>query len=182
MTVNWWYVGGAVAALYIFSEEARAMVGGSRSRLSKEGVDFLAALEGFKLNPYKDSEGWATIGIGHLILPKHKFVPGQDQPITKEEALILFEEDVQRFVDGITRLVHVPLAQHELDALVSFAFTLGLGEKGFGGSTLLRQLNAGDRASVPYEMSRWDNKGSSSAIVRRRLEGQLFALGVYGRR
>ncbi len=193
--VEWWVVGGIVAYLVLSSKEASAMTegglsSGGRRRLSKEGVDFLAHLEGFPLNkakthavPYKDHLGWATIGIGHLILPKHQFVPGQDQPITKEEALALFDEDQRKFVDGVLRLVSVPLNQHELDALVSFTFTTGFGmKKGFGGSTLRRKLNAGDRASVPSEMLRWNNGGHPPSIVRRQLEGQVFSKGIYGRR
>lgn len=186
MKINWLYVGVAAAFVYIFKgKEAQAMLGGTR--LSQKGIDFILDREGTKMKnglhiPYGDGakatdEGpgnWATIGYGHLIQPKHTFVPGQEQPITEEEARALFEDDVQRFVNGVTRLVKVPLTQNEFDALVSFAFNLGLGN--LSRSTLLKRLNAGDKAAVPLEMMRWEG------TQRRTFEGRIFSQGVYTRR
>ncbi len=187
MKINGWYIGGALAALYIFAEEARAMLGGRR--LSKQGLDFIALREGFPRNkdktmalPYNDQADHCTIGIGHLLHQGR--CTSADKPIPVAEALALFDSDVQKFVNGVTRLVRVPLAQHELDALVSFTFNVGLGA--FTNSTLLRKLNAGDRLSVPLEMMKWvkiTKDGvkvtSESAVNRRTIEGRIFAQGLY---
>ncbi len=64
--------------------------------------------------------------------------------------------------------VKVPLAQHEFDALVAFAYNVGLGA--FRKSTLLRLLNKGDKASAAKQFDRWNKAGGKmlAGLTRRR--------------
>lgn len=182
MRVNWWVVGAAVVLL--FPEEVFAMLGGGQ-RLSQKGIDFLIHNEGIRTKPYNDAAGHCTIGIGHLL---HKGpCNGSERSMTEEEVRDLFEADQYKFVNGILRLVRVPLAQHELDALFSFVFNIGLG--GFERSTVLKRLNAGDRDGVPSAMAMWNKETrdgklvvSESAVNRRIREGRVFTHGQYMRR
>jgi lysozyme len=79
----------------------------------------------------------------------------------------------------VLRRVQVPLNDAAFGALVSFAFNAGLGN--LGQSTLLRKLNAGDRAGAAEQFLVW-NKGRVRGVLtelpgltrRRRAERALF--------
>lgn len=93
-------------------------------RTSANGVGFVASFEGLRLTAYKADphEVFWTIGYGHYG-PDVK--PGMT--ITKQRAVELLEQDLQRFETAVLR--HVPLrwrrhARH-FDALVSIAFNVG---------------------------------------------------------
>jgi lysozyme len=82
---------------------------------------------------------------------------------------------VRKFEAGVKRLVKVPLAQGQFDALVSFSFNVGLGA--LGSSTLLRKLNAGDYRGAAAEFPRWNKAGGKvyEGLTRRRAaERSLF--------
>lgn len=178
--INPWLIG---AVFVLFSEEVFAMLGiKNRSGLSSLGLGFIIWREGIRLKPYNDSAGHCTIGVGHLLHPGR--CDGTERTISKEEAVDLFETDIAKFARGVQSRVRVPLAQHELDALVSFAFNAGLGN--FEKSTLLKKLNAGDKASVPSELMKWVKETRDGQLVtveskvqRRMLEGRIFSQGVY---
>ena len=88
--------------------------------------------------------------------------------LTKKQALDRFDADLKKFEAGVDDSVTVPLEQHQFDALVSFAFNVGLGA--LRKSTLLRKLNAGDYAAVPAELMKWTKAGGKElpGLVRRR--------------
>lgn len=94
---------------------------------------------------------------------------------TQEQANERLAADVARFDAGVMARVRVPLAPHERAALVSFAYNVGL--QAFGHSTLLRKLNAGDKAGAIREFARW-NKASGKVMAgltrRRAAEAALF--------
>ncbi len=149
--------------------------------ISDRGVRFIGGWEGFEGRLYNDPAGHCTIGFGHLV---HHGICNGSEPaqfkrgITRTQGLALLRQDAKRFAVGLERLINVRMAQHEFDALVSFAFNVGLGA--FEGSTLRKKLNAGDRKSVPSELARWTNGGMAGLVRRRRAEGILFRDGRYG--
>lgn len=162
-----------------------ALTRGARS-LSRRGEDFIIDREGLRTRPYNDAAGHCTVGIGHLLHAGRCSNAELERTYSDSEVRAMFRADVGRFVAGVRSAVAVPLNQHELDALTSFAFNVGLGA--FERSTLLKRLNAGDRASVPAELMRWnklrDPKTGElaphpSATQRRRFEGEMFASGIY---
>lgn len=151
--------------------------------LSHAGAAFIAGFEGFSGKLYNDPAGHCTIGYGHLV---HKGNCNGSEPaaftkgLTKEEALTLLKTDAQTYANAVRGSVTVPLNQAQFDALVSWTYNLGAGN--LKSSTMLKKLNAGDYASVPAEMARWNKAGGKvlAGLVRRReSEGRLFATGAY---
>ena len=151
--------------------------------LSQPGARFIARFEGFSARLYNDPAGHCTIGYGHLV--HHGRCNGTEpaefrRGITRQRALALLASDAAAPARAIDASVDVRLAQHQFDALVSFAFNVGVGA--FRESTLLRKLNAGNYAAVPGELSRWVKAGGQTLpglVRRRRAEGVLFRHGRY---
>jgi lysozyme len=115
-----------------------------------------------------DGRPW-TIGWGRA----HGVSPGQT--ITVPQAEWYFEEDVEDAEASVERLVKVPLSGNEFSALVSFVFDLGPNH--LEASTLLRKLNAGDRARAAVEFLRWNHSGKDvlpGLTERREAEMKLF--------
>lgn len=175
---------GATAALVLLLRRRRAVapvirrdVDGQRT-VSAAGLRFIAAREGFRPNLYNDAANHCTIGYGHLVHrgPCDGSEPAEfRQGITRERGLELLELDVAAAVWTVVHHVDVPLAQHQLDALVSFVFNVGSGA--FARSTLREKLNSGDYDSVPGELARWTKAGGkvlAGLVQRRRLEGRMF--------
>lgn len=138
-------------------------------RTSAAGRALIARHEGLRLDAYRDAVGVWTIGYGHTAAagaPK----PVAGMRITAAEADAILARDLARFEAAVGRLVTGTLGQNEFDALVSFAFNLGEGN--LGASTLLRKLNAGDRAGAAAEFARWNKAGGKvlAGLTRRRAE------------
>ena len=74
--------------------------------------------------------------------------------ITPPKALERKLRDVQAFEGALKQCVQVPLYQHEYDAYVSLAYNIG--SKAFCGSTLVRELNAGNYDAACKQILRWD--------------------------
>lgn len=147
---------------------------GNVAAISTKGLTLIKAFEGFEAAAYRDQAGHRTIGYGHKIKTGEAF--GVIDEITAGQLLV---DDVATATDAVRRLVFTPLAQHEFDALVSFTFNVGV--QAFTDSTLLRKLNAGDRAGAAAEFDRWvyvtigGSKVQSAGLRNRRTaERQLF--------
>lgn len=126
---------------------------------------FIKEREGRRLEAYKDPVGVWTIGYGHT---------GDDvragMKITQAEADRLFDIDLSRFerelndmlrVNGITNLT-----QGQFDALLSFAYNLGLTK--LRGSTLWHKVKANPNdPTIPSEFERWVYAGG---VILRGLE------------
>lgn len=143
-------------------------------KFSDNGLELLKQLEGFRAKPYADSGGKMTVGYGHLIVPGDG-VGGNDDVITTSKATELLSNDVSRTVGGVNNGVTSTITQNQFDALVIFAYNVGIGA--FSKSTLLRMLNAGDVAGAAEQFLRWDkvNGVSVSGLHNRRVaEQKLF--------
>lgn len=138
------------------------------NRLSADGYTELKRLEGVRTHVYRDEAGLPTIGVGHLI-KAFELGLGKDASPDQIEAAAklrwpygmsdtdidrLLADDLKAFEAEVTKRVQRPLAQPQFDALVIFAFNVGVAA--FAGSTLLRRLNAGDYAGVPEELAKWN--------------------------
>lgn len=146
------------------------------ANMTDEGLDFLCAWEGCRLQVYEDAAGYPTIGVGHLICDGEDYSAG----ITHDEAMDLLREDVQDAQRAVGDHVKRDLRDHERDALISFAFNVGGGA--FRRSTLLRRVNAGVFEDVPYQLSRWNKAGGRvlNGLSRRRAaEAEVFSQGLY---
>ncbi len=146
-------------------------------QMSENGKKLLAQWEGVRLEVYKDSAGLDTIGVGHLLTKSeresgHIVINGQPAPyangLTNEQVMDLLAQDLERFEKAVTDNVTVPLNQNQFDALVSFAFNVGV--NAFRNSTLLRLLNQGKYDEVPAQLRRWNKAGGRvvQGLVNRR--------------
>ncbi len=139
--------------------------------ISTKGLKLIQEFEGCKLTAYTCPAGVLTIGYGHT---------GKDVTegltISQEEADALLYDDLVRFEDGVNRLVaELDISQGMYDALVSFAYNLGL--NALSNSTLLKKLKQGLVFETADEFMRWNkvNGKESAGLTRRRAaERELF--------
>jgi lysozyme len=137
-------------------------------QLSAEGLDLIKKSEGFRDRLYRDVAGFPTIGYGHLVKPHESFPNG----ITEPQAATILSSDVQDAEQAVARLVKVALTQGQFDALVDFCFNLGAAR--LAGSTLLRELNAGDYQAAARQLLAWDHAGGAVvAGLKARREAEL---------
>jgi lysozyme len=150
--------------------------------LSAAGLAFIAAQEGYRASVYADAAGHPTIGYGHRLLPDEKYPDG----VTRDAARALLGQDTAH-AEAAVRRVSVALTQAEFDALVSFAFNVGVGN--FARSTLAAKLNADDFPAAADELLSWDKIRVAGALIvssdlanRRHAERDLFLNGFYAAR
>lgn len=146
-------------------------------RVSQRGIDLIKRHEGLRLRAYRDAVGVVTIGYGHTRTARI------GQAISAGDAEALLRADLDGFESGVTRLVTRPIRQSQFDALVSFAFNVGLDidadrrAEGLGDSTLLALVNAGRDQDAAIQLVKWNKAGGRPllGLTRRRLaEAQLF--------
>ncbi len=136
---------------------------------SEQGIALIKQFEGCALSAYLCPAHILTIGYGHT------GDVSAGQTITQEEAERLLKADLEKFERGVSQMVTVELSPQQFDALVSFAFNLGLGN--LKTSTLLKKLNSGDYQGAADEFLRW-NKAAGKVMAgltkRREAERALF--------
>ena len=146
-------------------------------KISNQGITLIKHYEGCDLQAYRDGGGIITIGYGHTGLIKGRHLLISDV-ITQAEADALLLADLIIAQKAVNQLVTVPLSQNQFDALVSFAFNVGVGDRGFKGSTLLHCLNNKAYNIASEEFKKWtrDNHGNieQGLIKRRNSEKILF--------
>lgn len=156
-------------------------------KISQRGIDLIHSFEQLRLTAYKDpgsrnglpiTNGWGTT------------VDENGGPIPlgaiwdKAKADRLFARDIARFEEGVNKLLGgAPTTQNQFDALVSFAYNVGLDDdadtiaEGLGDSTLLRKHKAGDYAGAANAFGSWvynDGKKLNGLIRRRNAEAALY--------
>lgn len=139
--------------------------------ISEKGVEAIKAFEGFSPLEYTCVAGKRTIGYGHLLRPDESYVCG----LSEKQAVELLIQDLANVENVVDSSVAVPLREYQRDALVSFAFNIGV--YAFKRSTLLKVLNAGEYERVPVEMLRWiyvNGKPCHGLVRRRHAEAALF--------
>lgn len=93
-------------------------------KISQSGIDFIIKHEGFELEPYEDSAGNWTVGVGHLLTDGEPI-----EKITKEKAYELLRKDLQKVENAINKYFkEFPLTQNQFDALCSLYFNIGVGK------------------------------------------------------
>ena len=161
--------------------------------VSQAGIDLVKSFEGIpdgdpatvNIDPYLDPVQIWTIGWGHAIRQNGRFLRGPADRaaafalypggITRAQAESLLAADLMDVGRDVQPLVKVTLSDNEFAALVSFAFNLGIAS--LKSSTLLRELNEGDRAAAADQFSRWVMAGGvkmEGLVKRRKAERDLF--------
>lgn len=144
-------------------------------RTSAAGVELIKKFEGCELTAYRDAVGVLTIGYGHTG-PDVK----ENQIITESRAEELLRQNLEYFEREVSAALTVPVNQNQFDALISFAYNVGIGA--LRSSTLLRLLNEKtDKKIVASEFLKWTKAGSQTLpglVTRRKAEQELFLKGA----
>ena len=143
--------------------------------IGDRGLDLIRAFEGFRADPYLDAVGVPTIGYGSTYYPGGQRVRLTDPPISEPEARRLMQATLAEFEDGISAALQVDVTQSQFDALVCWAYNVGISAA--SGSTLMRLLNAGDVQGAADQFLRWNKAGGVTlrGLTRRReAERELF--------
>ena len=125
-------------------------------------IQKLKDFEGVRLTSYKDSAGIWTIGVGHTRGVR------QNQTITMAQCESLLKGDLlpcENFVNSIREVN----TQGKFDALVDFAFNLGIGA--LKDSTLLKRIrNKESEVLIKNEFMKWvhANGRVENGLVKRR--------------
>lgn len=164
-------------------------------KVSARGLEFIEAEEGFRSEPYNDSRGHATQGIGHLLHLGP--VTDADRAAglwTREQARQQLARDLWPIEDWLDRLLGamrcpedrdaVLRRSYRIDALASWALNVGLTKA--MDSTLARcvvEQRPLWAELVAVELMRWCSPGkpdSAALLNRRRREAYLWLCGHDG--
>lgn len=155
--------------------------------VSPKAIEVIRHHEGVRYKPYRCPALLWTRGVGNVIYPEQARLPldkRMDFPLKdKDNRILTMEEvdgilraDLNRFEQGVAKLVTVPLTQGNFDALVSFSFNVGLGT--LQRSTLRQKLNRGDKLGAADELLKYCMAGGKilKGLQNRRLDEKALFL------
>ena len=140
-------------------------------KIDKRGLDLIKEFEGLKLSPYLCSAKVPTIGYGNTFYENGTKVKMTDPPITRQRADALLILIADRFSTQVKDLVKKPITQNQFNALVSFAFNVGV--TALGRSTLLRLVNNNPNdGNIAKEFLKWNRAGGRvvQGLTNRRIK------------
>jgi len=153
--------------------------------VSDKCIHMIMHHEGVRSKPYQCPALLWTVGVGHVIDPTHarvkvedrKALPipaGWDRVLSNDEIMDILKKDLNRFEQGVARLIKVDLTQGQFDALVSFSFNVGLGN--LQNSTLRMKVNRGDFEGAAEQFLVWTKAGGKvlKGLVTRRTDEQAL--------
>jgi lysozyme len=145
-------------------------------KLDENGYKLIQGFEGLSLIPYLCSAKVPTIGYGNTFYPSGKKVTMQDQPINLATAKWMLKETANIFATQVNLLVKTKLTQNQFNALVSFAFNLGV--SALSRSTLLKKVNANPQdITITNEFLKWNKAGGkvlNGLTKRRTIEAKIY--------
>ena len=146
------------------------------SQLSLKGFELIKRFEGLQLKPYRCPAGIPTIGYGNTYYPNGKKVQLTDEPITQSIADKLLESLLPPYEKAVDSFCRDDINQNQFDALVSFAYNLGVGN--LQKSTLIKKVNLNPKdVSIADEFLKW-NKSNGTVLkgltTRRQAEADLY--------
>ncbi len=124
--------------------------------------------ETLQLKAYELGGLW-LIGYGHLMLE------GEPDPITPPHAENLLVKDLDWCEDAVGRYVTAHVSHNEFSALSAFCYNVGSAK--LRGSSIVKRLNAGDRAGAANAFLLWNRmngKVMKALANRRARERALF--------
>ena len=140
-------------------------------RLDKKGLDLIAEFEGLSLKPYLCSAKVPTIGYGSTFYENGTKVKLTDAPITKQRAEQLLKNTADKFAEKVAVLITKPVTQNQFNALVSFAFNVGV--SALKVSTLLKLVNNNPNdGNIAKELLKWNKAGGRvvQGLTNRRIK------------
>ena len=160
-------------------------------KVSPAAIQMIKHHEGVRTKPYRCPALLWTVGVGHVIDPKHTAIPfnerkdlpipaGWDRVLSMGEVDAILSQDLGRFERGVLRLCPAAAGrQGVFDSLCSFAFNVGLGS--LQRSTLRMKTNRGDYEDAADEFLKWTKAGGKvlpGLVKRRNDERALYLSGV----
>ena len=131
-------------------------------KTSAHGVKLITEFEGFRATAYQDVVGVWTIGYG--------FTKGvkQGDKITRTQADARLREELTEYERGVLRACKVEPNQNQFDALVCFAFNVGVA--GMAKSSVIKAHNREDYQAAARAFGLWVKAGGKQwpGLVRRR--------------
>lgn len=138
-------------------------------KASETLIEKLKEFEGLRAKAYRCPAGVWTIGYGHTAGVR------QGMTISEREADKLLREDVGKVETAVNSL-GICSRQGEFDALVSFAFNIGI--QALKGSSLLRCIERGDsKREIQRQFRRWVYSGGkvlAGLVIRREWEAKRY--------
>ena len=134
-------------------------------------ANIIKEFEGFSSKPYLCPANVPTIGYGSTMYKNGERVTMDDPEITAEQATEMLMDTIKSVEKQVKKVLTVKLKPHQMAALVSFTYNVGIGN--LSNSTLLAWVNSNpDFPRIPEQFRRW-NKGRGKVLqglVRRREE------------
>lgn len=145
-------------------------------KIDKKGIDLITKWEGLRLTPYLCSAKVPTIAYGSTYYENGTKVKMTDPPITKQRALELFKNTLSTYEKGVLSILNgKPITQNQFNALVSFAYNLGI--SALKSSTLMKKVlaNPNDK-TIENEFNKWVNAGGKKVqgLINRRKDEVLM--------
>lgn len=154
--------------------------------ISDKAIEMIRHHEGVRLKPYRCPAALWTIGVGHVLYPEQGKLPFAERlkyPLqiehfrnfSQDEVNEILKNDLKRFEAGVRRLCPNSLSQPRLDALVSFAFNVGLGS--LQKSSIRMKHNRGDFEGAADAFLMWTKAAGKvlpGLVKRRNDERRLY--------
>ena len=134
-------------------------------------ANIIKEFEGFSSKPYLCPANVPTIGYGSTMYKNGERVKMSDPEITEEQATEMLMDTIKSIEKQVKKVLTVKLKPHQMAALVSFTYNVGIGN--FSNSTLLAWVNSNpDFPRIPEQFRRWNKGGGKvlQGLVRRREE------------
>lgn len=145
-------------------------------KLNNDGYNLITKHEGFSSKPYLCPAKVPTIGFGNTYYQDGKKVTLLDDPITKEQAFEMFKEIADRFAKAVSQSVTADINQNQFNALVSFAYNVGVAN--LKKSTLLKLVNANpNNPQIKNEFLKWTKANGvllNGLLKRRNDESSVY--------
>jgi len=158
-------------------------------KVSDKCLEMIKHHEGIRTRPYRCPALLWTVGVGHVIDPRHigvklderKNLPipdGWDRVLTMDEVNTILAQDLVSFERGVLRLCPTGLTQSRFDSLVSFSFNVGLGN--LQRSSIRMKHNRGEFEEAAEAFMQWTKAGGKELpglVKRRKDERNLYLSG-----
>lgn len=144
-------------------------------KISPFGIEMVKAFEGFFAKPYVCPAGVLTQGYGHTAAAGPPALGGVWS--LQFAAELLGETIEKRYAAPVRSLLKRTPTQGQFDAMVSFAYNVGVGA--FKSSSVLRAFNRGDHEAAAAAFALWNKSAGRvlSGLVRRRKSEALAYRG-----
>ena len=161
-------------------------------KVSPAAIHMIKHHEGVRLRPYRCPALLWTTAVGHVIDPSHAAVKyedrknlpipdGWDRSLTMGEVDAILAQDLARFERGVARYCPAAVnSQGQFNALVSFAFNVGLGN--LQRSSIRMRYNRGDIEGAADAFLMWTKAAGRvlPGLVKRRQDERAMFLAHLG--